>query len=375
MTARPTGVPRRVRALVLVAGGAALLMGVWTGLMKAGVHDPVGPVSAHAVLMVLGFLGTLIGLERAVAHGSRWSALVPTASAAGVVAVLVSAPPAVSGALFGLAGVTACAVFADLLRAHVETYLVLMAGGAVAWAGAALLWMLGWRPVRLAPVLAAFLVLTIVGERVELSRLRIPSPRAVRRLLVAVAVFTAGAVASLVARRTGLVVAGAGLVAQTAWLVHHDIARVTIRRPGLPRHAAACMLAGYAWLRAAGLLWVAEGFALGPWLVHDAALHALFLGFVMSMVMGHAPIILPAVLGISLPASPALWVPLGLLHTSLALRVGADLAGSTWLRGWAAHGNVSALLLFVATAVVVASRARPSITHVQPSPVLPGSAT
>ena len=67
----------------------------------------------------------------------------------------------------------------------------------------------------------------------------------------------------------------------------------------------------------------------------------------MSMVMGHAPIILPAVLATPLPYRPSAWVPLGLLHASVALRVGADLAGSSALRGWAAHGNVTALLLFV----------------------------
>ena len=83
-------------------------------------------------------------------------------------------------------------------------------------------------------------------------------------------------------------------------------------------------------------------------------MHALFLGFVMSMVMGHAPIILPAVLRTPLPYHASAWVPLGLLHASVALRVGADLAGSDWLRGYAAHGNVSALLLFVVLGGVLA---------------------
>lgn len=370
---RPTALPTPARAILLGAGGAALLVGLWTGLMKAGVHDPMGPVGAHGPLMALGFLGTLIGLERAVAHRSRWSALAPTASAAGVVAILLGASPAVAGAAFTVAGVTVCLVFADLLRRHVEPYLVLMAAGAGAWAGAALLWATGTSPVRVAPLLAAFLVLTIVGERVELSRLRSPSPAAVRRLGAAVSVFAVGAVLSLWSWSAGLVVAGVGLLALTAWLVRHDVARVTIRRPGLPRFSAACMLAGYGWLAVAGALWVAQGLGVGPWLVHDAALHALFLGFVMSMVFGHAPIILPAVLRVPLPHTGLGWVPLAVLHTSLLVRVGADLAGSTWLRGWAAHGNVTALLLFVAASVLVAVRARrrPASLPVH-APVLPG---
>ena len=113
---------------------------------------------------------------------------------------------------------------------------------------------------------------------------------------------------------------------------------------------------------------------LGPWLVHDAALHAVFLGFVMSMVMGHAPIILPAVLHRPLPHTWLGWVPLVLLHVSLAVRVGADLAGSAWLRGWAAHGNVTALLAFVGLSALVARRARTRPAPPSPAVVSHGSA-
>ena len=348
----------RGRVLLLAGGGFALLIGVWTGLARAGVHDAVGPVASHGIVMVLGFLGTLIGLERAVAMGGRWPYAAPVLSAAAVVWLVAGLPTAGAGALLTAAGLVVIAVFVVLLRRHVELYLVLMASGAVAWMVAAALWTVGWGPIRLAPTLAAFLVLTIVGERVELSRLRSPSPAVRRRLVLAVAVFGTGVAVTLVARDLGLILAGVGLVGQTAWLWRNDIARVTIRRPGIPRFAAVCLLAGYAWLAAAGVLWVGLGAGVGNWLLHDAAMHALFLGFVMSMVMGHAPIILPAVLRTPLPYHASAWVPLGLLHASVALRIGADLAGSDWLRGYAAHGNVSALLLFVGVAAWTAIRAR-----------------
>ena len=49
----------------------------------------------------------------------------------------------------------------------------------------------------------------------------------------------------------------------------------------------------------------------------DAALHAAAVGFVFSMVFGHAPIIVPAIMRVTLPYWPAFYVPLVMLHASL----------------------------------------------------------
>jgi hypothetical protein len=79
---------------------------------------------------------------------------------------------------------------------------------------------------------------------------------------------------------------------------------------------------------------------------YDAALHAIFVGFVFSMVFGHAPVILPAVLRVKLPYHPALYVPLALLHASLALRVFVSPLAGAW-------GNAAAIALFIATAAAL----------------------
>lgn len=359
---------RRGRVLLLAGGGLGLLVGVWTGLARTGVHDAVGPVGAHGIIMTLGFIGTLIALERAVALGGRWPFVAPALAAAAVVWLTAGLPTWGAGGLLTGAGLVVAAAYAVLLARHTTLHMVVMATGAAAWVSAAGLWTVGWSPVRLAPTLAAFLVLTIVGERIELSRLREPSRASRRWLIGAVAVFAGGIVITLTDRSAGLMVAGVGLIAQTVWLACNDIARVTIRRSGLPRFAAACLLAGYVWLAAAGALWIALGLGLPGLLLHDAALHAVFLGFVMSMVMGHAPIILPAVTGTPLSYHWSMWVPLALLHASVAVRVTADLAASTWLRGWAAYGNVTALLLFAA--VVVWNARRGTLSAVSPGSYL-----
>lgn len=347
-------------------------MGLWTGLARAGIHRSVGPIESHGVIMVLGFLGTLIALERAVALGASWGYAAPLLAGGSVVWVTVELPTPGGGVLATGAGLVVMIVYAVTLARRYESYLTLMAAGGLAWVIAATLWTRGWSPFTLAPTLAAFLVLTIVGERLELSRMRMPSARSQRRLVWAAALFGLGVALTLLWREAGLVVAGVGLIAQTAWLSVNDIARVTIRRAGLPRFAAACLLGGYVWLAIAGILWIMLGLGVSGGLVYDAALHAVFLGFVMSMVMGHAPIILPAVLRTPLSYGRAAWLPPGLLHASVALRIAADLAGSVWLRGWSAHGNVTALLLFVAVAGFTARRARQNVEVVNAVPVRGG---
>lgn len=361
----------RLRRLGLFGGGLGLLLGIYTGLARGGVEHRFVAADLHAVLMVLGFLGTLIALERAVALGARWAYAAPAASAAAVVALPVHRP--VGGVLLVVAGVLLVAGYGALLRrqlhqggdaeeadrsAHVDLHLVVMAGGAVAWVAAAALWLAGAGPVRITPLLAAFLVLTIIGERLELSRLTLPAPASRRRFLLAVVVFCLGALVAPAWRSAGLVLVGIGLLGQTAWLARHDVARITVRREGLPRFIATSLLAGYAWLAVSGLLWVAMGLGARGVLLHDAVVHSLFLGFVLSMVMGHAPIILPAVLGRPVGFLRVAYLPLVALHVSVAVRIAADLAGSVWWRGLALHGNVSALALFVLVAVATARSGR-----------------
>ncbi|MGJ3560865.1 hypothetical protein ACR6C2_30325 [Streptomyces sp. INA 01156] len=110
--------------------------------------------------------------------------------------------------------------------------------------------------------------------------------------------------------RPGTLLLAVALLALVAWLTTYDVARRTLRSTGLPRFSAACLLAGYAWLGLAGALWLLDGpIADGP--RYDALVHCVFLGFVISMIMAHAPVILPAVLRRPLPYRPVLAVPPG----------------------------------------------------------------
>src|SRR5690606_38266987 len=77
---------------------------------------------------------------------------------------------------------------------------------------------------------------------------------------------------------------------------------------------------------------------------------AVFVEFVFSMIFGHAPIIFPAVLGVPPFYRPVFYVPLGLLHDSLVLRVAGDLAGGLAMRRWGALFGAAAIVLFLASA-------------------------
>jgi hypothetical protein len=336
-------IPRH-RLVFLAAGGFGLLLGMYTGLARAGIEHRLAGAEVHGLAMTLGFLGTLIALERAVALGRRWGYAAPALNVAALAMLFVDAGIAV--VLFGIAGLVVLATYMALLRIRVEAHLVVMALGAAGWVAACAWWLAGAGPVRVTPLLAGFVVCTIIGERLELSRLTLPPATSRRRLLALVGLFAVAVAVAPIWRSVGLVAGGVALVGQVAWMARHDIARRTVHRPGLPRFAATCMLAGYVWLAVSGALWIAMGLGAGGALLHDALVHALFLGFALSMVMGHAPIIVPAVLRVPLVFRPAVWLPLALLHVSVLARVVADLLGSYVVREWALHGNVAALVVF-----------------------------
>src|SRR4029453_17099485 len=139
----------------------------------------------------------------------------------------------------------------------------------------------------------------------------------------------------------------AGLLALAAWLGKQDIARRTVRGKGVTRFIAVCLLSGYVWLAVGGAVMLAAGSLAPGSPSYDAALHALAVGFVFWMVFGHAPIIFPAVLRVAVPYHPSFYVPLGLLHLSLAVRLVGDAFGEfEWTR-IGAMGNALALVAFI----------------------------
>lgn len=355
----------RRRAPLLALALVALFAGLWGGLLRLGLALPSDVLSAseaHGPLMALGFLGTLISLERAVALGRWWSYAAPWAAGLGAIATLAEDTSHLGPALVTFAGLVLLADHVVLQRIAPSRHNVVMGLGALAWCAAGVAWLADPDVSRFAPLLAGFLVLTIVGERLELTRAVRVSTGAQAMLLAAVAVFCAGlavSIVSLSAETLGVRIAGIGLLGQAAWLARYDVARRTVRMGGVTRYMASALLAGYVWLAVAGVLWTWYASMTGGGPVYDASLHAVFLGFVMSMVFAHAPVIVPAVLRVPLPFHRVFYAPLALLQASLALRLlGGDLAGNLAAWQWGGVLNEAAILLFLAVTAIAVLNAR-----------------
>ena len=341
------------RALLALPAGVALVVGIDAGLTLLGVWAPVpsGRLSeVHGVLMVLGFVGTLIALERAVALGRTWGYAAPALMGGGALALLAPGVDRAGLPLLTMGTAVLCLVYVPLWRRQRDDAVLVSALGAVlAFGGAALI--LGGADVPITlPWLAGFLVLTIAGERLELARLAMPAGAGTTLVLLGIAI-TVTVPAATMWPRFGASLLGLSVLLLSGWLVTHDVARRTVRGTGLPRFAAACMLAGQAWLVVAGGLWLVVGQPMDG-VAYDALVHAVFLGFSISMIMAHASSILPAVTRVALPYRPVMWAPWLLLQVSLVVRLwGGDALGNDLAREVGGAGNALALLLFFAVAI------------------------
>jgi hypothetical protein len=358
----PSGLIRHPRRVpVLLPGLLALLAALWAGLARIGWDIPPIRITwptDHGPLFISGFLGTLIGLERAAAMGRPWAYGAPMATGLGALLALAGWGDPAGSAFFTLGSAWLVLVFVVLLRRHGGLHLWVVALGAASWLAGNVLWIVPLPGYELVLFWAAFLVLTIAGERLELSRLFALGPAARAGFAAAIAILLAGAFVRLYHLDLGMRLAGGGMVLLAFWLARYDLARRTVRQSGLTRFMAVCLLGGYVWLALCGVLaLVTSGLVAGP--AYDAVLHALFVGFVFSMIFGHAPVIFPAVLGAPVAFRKRFYAHLVLLHVTLILRIAGDLGG--WALGRKVGGALNAavlLLFFVSTVGAIVGESR-----------------
>ncbi|MCC7448566.1 MAG: hypothetical protein IT324_14190 [Anaerolineae bacterium] len=365
------------RIPLIVLAMLALLAALWAGLIRMGWElPPIQPMLplAHGPLMVGGFLGVVIALERAVAlaipvKGQRrllWPYLSPICTGLGALALIIGQTE-IGSLLLTLGSLVLCGVFLVIIRRQPALFTGMMGAGAFAWLVGNALWLSGQPIPYVVLWWIGFPTLTIVGERLELSRMMRLPPASRITFLIGTGIFILGAVIAAFDFGSGVRVAGIGEVALAIWLFRYDIARRTVLRPGLTRFIALCLLLGYFWLAFGGAAQIVlGGVVAGPF--YDAMLHALFVGFTFSMIFGHAPIILPAVLGVPIAFRNVFYAHLILLHLSLMLRMVGNLALLPAVRQWGGMFNVIALLLFVGSTARAVWVTRKAVTPTIPQP-------
>ncbi|MBS2039886.1 hypothetical protein JST97_33180 [bacterium] len=321
-----------------------LLLGLALGMLTAllgglsrfgflGPNFPAPVVGQHGALLGALLFPGLIGLERAVAIGRWWAWGAPWLAVLGVAGVVLGGNSA-----YGLALALALLLLAQqayLWRRSpgLEGFMPVLAClllGVTDWR-----WGQGWPAPGCAPGWASYLILLVGAERLELSFLR---GRRTRLLWPVVTCLALGVAADL-PRLVGL-----GWLALAWWFSNHDLARHNARRTGLAAYSARSVLAGYFWLSLSGLQLLIGGlpYLAGP--AFDRVLHGVFIGFVLSMVLAHGPIIFPALCKAPIRFSGWFYLPLVLLHLSLAMRCFG------WREAGAA-GNVLAVFLYGLTMV------------------------
>jgi len=280
-----------IKVPLMLLAMASLIAGLLAALYKLEWLETRGfsdfP-SYHGALMVSGFLGTLISLERAIVLGALWGYCAPFFAGLGTVGILLGLPAVWSASLFASASLVYCAVSMSFLKRISNAAVWLLILSSFLWIAGNLTWMLrGW---SFAVVLwwIGFLLLTIAGERFELTHVVLSknSAKVTVSFFFGVTLFLAGATLSACGIDLGTRAAWAAMALLGLWLLRYDMAVVKLRQQGLQRFMAVCLVSGYVWLAFSGVI----GLVFVPTVsgrLYDAGLHAFFLGFVMSMIFAH----------------------------------------------------------------------------------------
>lgn len=359
--------PAIARLPLMAAAMGGLVCGLWGGLLRLAWNLPMsqaGWIANHGPLMVDGFLGTLICLERAVGWGRRWTYILPLLTGLGAACLVTGASDFVAELLITAGSLGLLFLFVVILRRHPTVFNAVMGFGAACWAVGNAVWSITGSVPHAMPWWIGFLLFTIAGERLEISRLLRVGKKAVMALIAILILCLVGWTGATVFSSLYLRVSAVGLVLLSLWLAYFDIARRTIRLTGITRFIAVCLLSGYAWLGLGGALqffYAPLTFGLG----YDAVLHSFFLGFVFSMIFGHAPIILPSVFPVTLTYRRFFYAPFLLLHVSLAVRIAGDVFTRASWRHDASMVNAIAILSFFFTMVL--SMRRTSVIASRPA--------
>lgn len=332
-----------------------LLTGLWSGLTRIGWNTYILPLTAHhGAVMVGGFLGTLISLEKVIPLKKKSLLIIPLINASSVLFFFTGKPSFAIIALIVSSASMLLVFLYYLSRQRNIIYLLMMAGTTCWLVGNILLVTKVFYPLAF-PWWTAFALLIIAAERLELTAF-LPVRKSIKQLFsILLLLFIVGVTLSF--HGTGNLISGIALIGIALWLMRYDIIGINLKKSGLSRYVATSLLCGYFALLLTGLFF----FTLSDqWLNYDALVHSFFIGFVFSMIFAHGPMILPGVLGIAVsPYSKLLYLWLGILQSSWLLRVYTDVMMNLEIRKISGLLSAVAILgYFITMALLISSGKR-----------------
>jgi hypothetical protein len=329
-----------------------LLSGLWSGLTRIGWNLSILPITAHhGAIMVGGFLGTLIILEKIIPLQKKSLYLIPVVNASSVLFFLLNrAEIAIS--ILVVTSVALSFVFLYFFWLQRSIVYALMVTGAICWMmGNILLLTKSFYPLAF-PWWTAFALFIVSAERLELTKF-LPVSRSSKNTFVAMLLlFVIGVLFSF--HGIGNFVCGVSLGVISLWLMRNDLIAINLKKISLPKYIAIALLSGYISLLLTGIFFIVLS---DHWLTYDVIVHSFFIGFVFSMIFAHGPIILPSVMGIAVtPFHKILYLWLALLQTSWIVRTFSDVFMEMELRRISALLTAAAILGYFATIAILIIR-------------------
>lgn len=330
---------------LIIFGFLILIFGILGGLNRLGILElslEKNWNSMHGPLMVAGFLGIVISLERAVALDRLWGYLSPLFGAIGAFGLAIGLISLQYASLiFGLSNIFLIGIFLYFLKKHFDHNLIFMTIGALFFLAGNVSLAFGNPVSSSVTYWVTFLTFTIVAERLELSSFLVRTKNQILVLWVFLCLTGIFTFFPQYGFFSGLSIFGIAI-----WIFLNDIARKTVKKPALAGYSALCLLTGYGWLALTGIFWTLAN-ELVPGFYYDSIIHSFFLGFIFLMIFGHAPIIFPSILGVNSVYSPFFYFHFILLNLSLILRISGSMSGLSDLKTLGGIGNAVSLGLFI----------------------------
>ena len=337
-----------MKELVMPLGFMSMVIGIYSGIVRVGQPLPAGaylPLGHHGVVMTGSFLGTLICLERVVAFRDKRAWLSVLVMALSLPLFIFNQPQyGVLALLAGSLGYGWISVY-NYRKYKLRGDLLMAVGAAFQVIAYVIFFLTFSYPSAFAGWLL-FLVLTIIGERLNLTRFSPLAKKAFYEVYFWIILLLLSAVFYHQGSKPAL---GLSMVGLAQWLLRYDRVWVNLKQEGHDHFQGLALLLAYLWLAVSGLLGMAD--MAGSYL-YDAVLHSFFVGFVLSMILAHAPVIFPSLINMQhIPFHPVMYAWLIGLHGSLFIRIYGDLTEDFALRKLGGIYNGVFFLIYIITVI------------------------